>query len=139
MSSDTVNGIPRADLQVRLLWKRNLNWWMGGQLATTKAGLAIWRKGAAPLEAPIMAADGMSSFSPMKPTVDDLVSLGMRRTPAVSKMRGPDESTPLAASKGRTSSEETWSASNCGLAAADSAAGNVLTMEGDSVPTSSGR
>ena len=35
---------------------RNLNWWLGGQLAPTKTGLAIWRKVAAPLEAPIMKA-----------------------------------------------------------------------------------
>ena len=56
MSGDSVNGIPRVDLQARPLWKRNLNWWMGGQLASTKTGLAIWRKVAAPLEAPIMRA-----------------------------------------------------------------------------------
>lgn len=56
MSTDTVNGIPRVDLQRRPLWKRNLNWWLGGQLATTKAGLAVWRKVAAPLEAPLMKA-----------------------------------------------------------------------------------
>ena len=40
------------------MWKLKLNWWMGGQLATTKTGLAIWRKVAAPLEAPLMAATG---------------------------------------------------------------------------------
>lgn len=56
MSNDDINGIPRVDLHVRPLWKRNLNWWMGGQLASTKAGLAVWRKVAAPLEAPIMKA-----------------------------------------------------------------------------------
>ncbi len=56
MSSDTVNEIPRVDLQARPLWKRNLNWWLGGQLATTKTGLAIWRTVAAPIEAPLMKA-----------------------------------------------------------------------------------
>ena len=56
MSSDTVNGIPRVDLHERPLRLRNLNWWLGGQLATTKTGLVIWRKVAAPLEAPIMKA-----------------------------------------------------------------------------------
>lgn len=53
-SSGTLNGIPRVDLHVRPLWKRNLNWWMGGRLASTKAGLAVWRKVAAPVEAPLM-------------------------------------------------------------------------------------
>ncbi len=56
MSTEAVNGIPRVDLEKRPLWKRNLNWLLGGQLATTKTGLAIWRKLAAPIEAPIMKA-----------------------------------------------------------------------------------
>jgi deazaflavin-dependent oxidoreductase (nitroreductase family) len=56
MSTDTVNGIPRADLHARPLWKRNLNWWLGGQLFATKRGLAMWRKVAAPVEAPLMKA-----------------------------------------------------------------------------------
>lgn len=55
-SSDTVNGIPRADLAARPLWKTTLSWWLGGQLAATKTGLAIWRKVAAPVEAPLMKA-----------------------------------------------------------------------------------
>ena len=55
MSNDTINGIARADLEERPLWKRNVSWLLGG-LATTKTGLAIWRKFAAPLEAPIMKA-----------------------------------------------------------------------------------
>lgn len=56
MGTDTINGIPRADLQSRPLWKRNLTWWLGGQLAATKTGLEIWRKVAAPIEAPLMKA-----------------------------------------------------------------------------------
>jgi len=56
MSADTLNGIPKVDLEKRPLWKRNLNWLLGGQLATTKTGLALWRKYAAPLEAPLMKA-----------------------------------------------------------------------------------
>jgi deazaflavin-dependent oxidoreductase (nitroreductase family) len=56
MRSDTVNGIPRVDLAERPVWKNKLNYWLGGQLATTKTGLAVWRKVAAPLEAPIMRA-----------------------------------------------------------------------------------
>jgi deazaflavin-dependent oxidoreductase (nitroreductase family) len=58
MSGDSVNGIPRADPEARPVWKRNLKWALGGQLWTTKTGLAIWRKVAAPLEAPLMAATG---------------------------------------------------------------------------------
>jgi deazaflavin-dependent oxidoreductase (nitroreductase family) len=58
MSSDAINGIPRVDLAARPVWKVKLNWWLGGQLATTKAGLAVWRKVAAPLEAPLMRATG---------------------------------------------------------------------------------
>ncbi len=56
MGTDTVNGIPRADLEARPRWKRNLNWWLGGKLAATKTGLDIWRKVAAPIEAPLMKA-----------------------------------------------------------------------------------
>jgi deazaflavin-dependent oxidoreductase (nitroreductase family) len=58
MADDTVNGIPKVDLENRPLWKRNLNWLLGGQLATTKTGLAMWRRFAAPIEAPIMKATG---------------------------------------------------------------------------------
>ena len=44
MSSDTVNGIPRVDLQ--------------GQLFASKKGLALWARVAAPFEAPLMKATG---------------------------------------------------------------------------------
>ena len=33
-------------------------WWMGGPLAASKTGLAVWRKIAAPLEAPLIKASG---------------------------------------------------------------------------------
>jgi deazaflavin-dependent oxidoreductase (nitroreductase family) len=56
MSSNTINGIPRVDLHARPLWKRNVAWWMGGQLGSTKSALALWRKFAAPIEAPIIKA-----------------------------------------------------------------------------------
>lgn len=70
MPSDTVNGIPRADLAARPLWKRNLNWWLGGQLAATEAGLALWRRFAAPFEAPIMkATNGRVRLNPAVPMV----------------------------------------------------------------------
>lgn len=58
MSSDTVNGIPRVDLQSRPLWKRNLGWVLGGQLFASKKGLALWARVAAPFEAPLMKATG---------------------------------------------------------------------------------
>jgi deazaflavin-dependent oxidoreductase (nitroreductase family) len=58
VSADTLNGIPKVDLEKRPLWKRNLNWLLGGQLWATKTGLAIWRRFAAPLEPPIMKATG---------------------------------------------------------------------------------
>jgi deazaflavin-dependent oxidoreductase (nitroreductase family) len=56
MSSDTINGIPRVDLENRPVWKRNLNWWLGGQIAATKTGLRMWRAVVAPIEAPLMKA-----------------------------------------------------------------------------------
>jgi len=70
MSGDTINGIPRVDLQERPKWKRNLSWWMGGQLAATKPSLAVWRKVAAPIEAPIMKATGgvWDSIFPYQPS-----------------------------------------------------------------------
>jgi deazaflavin-dependent oxidoreductase (nitroreductase family) len=58
MYSDTINGIPRVDLQARPLWKRNLSWAMGGPLFASKKGLALWARVAAPLEAPLMNATG---------------------------------------------------------------------------------
>ncbi|MGA9357862.1 MAG: hypothetical protein WBW75_07580 [Mycobacterium sp.] len=56
MPTDTINGIPRRDLHVRPVWKRNLAWWAGGQLGSTKTALAVWRKVAAPIEASIIKA-----------------------------------------------------------------------------------
>ena len=58
MSTATVNGIPRVDLQSRGPWRRRLWWLVGGPLTSSKAGLAVWRTVAAPLEAPLMAATG---------------------------------------------------------------------------------
>lgn len=57
-AGDTINGIPRQDLQVRPVWKRNVAWLAGGRLAATKTALALYRKLAAPIEAPIMKATG---------------------------------------------------------------------------------
>jgi deazaflavin-dependent oxidoreductase (nitroreductase family) len=56
MPTDAINGIPLRDLHVRPVWKRNLAWWAGGQLGSTKAALAVWRKVAAPIEASIIKA-----------------------------------------------------------------------------------
>ena len=56
MPTDTINGIPRRDLQGRPVWKRNLAWFAGGQLGSTKTGLKVWRKVAAPIEAQIIKA-----------------------------------------------------------------------------------
>jgi hypothetical protein len=47
-----------VDLRTRPPWKNNLNWLFGGRLAATKTGLEIWRKVAAPIEAPLMQATG---------------------------------------------------------------------------------
>lgn len=33
-------------------------WWLGGPVAASKAGLAVWRRIAAPLEAPLIKASG---------------------------------------------------------------------------------
>lgn len=56
MATDTVNGIRRVDLRKRPVWKRNLNWWLGGKLFTTPTGAAIWRRAVAPIEAPLIKA-----------------------------------------------------------------------------------
>jgi deazaflavin-dependent oxidoreductase (nitroreductase family) len=55
-SGDSINGIPRVDLETRGPWRRRVWWWLGGPLAASKAGLAVWRKVAAPIEAPLMKA-----------------------------------------------------------------------------------
>jgi len=56
MPTDAINGIPRRDLHAHPVWKRNLAWWTGGKLASTKTGLAFWRKTAAPIDASIIKA-----------------------------------------------------------------------------------
>ncbi|MDX1882692.1 nitroreductase family deazaflavin-dependent oxidoreductase [Mycolicibacterium sp. 120270] len=55
-STETVNGIPRVDLETRPRWKRDLAWWFGGNLVATPTGGKIWRKVFAPLEPPLMKA-----------------------------------------------------------------------------------
>jgi deazaflavin-dependent oxidoreductase (nitroreductase family) len=87
MSSDSVNGIPRVDLQARPRWKRNLNWWTG-RFAFTKAGGAVWRKIAVPIEVPMMKATrGRVRVSFTMPIVV-LTSIGARS--------GDRRETPLA-------------------------------------------
>jgi deazaflavin-dependent oxidoreductase (nitroreductase family) len=55
----TVFGIPRVDPHARAKWKRAMAWWLGGVVIATKPGAAIWRRIAAPFDAPIMkATDG---------------------------------------------------------------------------------
>jgi hypothetical protein len=85
---DTVNGIRRVDLRTRPPWKNNRNWLFVGRLAATKPGLAIWRKVAAPIEAPLMKATaGRVRLSFTTPVVV-LVSTGARS--------GQRRETPLA-------------------------------------------
>jgi deazaflavin-dependent oxidoreductase (nitroreductase family) len=75
---DTVNGIPRVDLKERPAWKRNLGWVLGGQMFASKKGLALYRKVAAPLEAPLMKASrGRIRFAFTTPMVV-LTSIGAR-------------------------------------------------------------
>lgn len=75
---DTINGIPRLDPLRRPRWKRNLAWWGGGKLAATRTGLALWRKVAAPVEAPfIKATRGRLRLNLAIPTVV-LTSVGAR-------------------------------------------------------------
>jgi deazaflavin-dependent oxidoreductase (nitroreductase family) len=88
MSDETINGIPRVDLQARPRWKRTLSWWAGGQLGSTKAGLAAWRKIAAPIEAPIMNATGGRVRLNIAVPVVVLTSIGARS--------GMHRETPLA-------------------------------------------
>jgi deazaflavin-dependent oxidoreductase (nitroreductase family) len=78
MPNNTINGIPRCDLQSRPVWKRNLGWWVGGKLFSTKTGLSAWRKVAAPIEAPIMKATrGRVRLNIVMPIVV-LTSIGAR-------------------------------------------------------------
>jgi deazaflavin-dependent oxidoreductase (nitroreductase family) len=78
MSGDTLYGIPRNDLHARPVWKRNLAWWTGGRLVSTKAGSAVWRKIVAPIEAPMMkATSGHMRVSVGMPVVV-LTSIGAR-------------------------------------------------------------
>ena len=54
MSDNTINGIPRVDPRARLpAWKRGMQ-----RLVATKAGAAVHRTIAAPLDAPIIKATG---------------------------------------------------------------------------------
>lgn len=78
MPGDAINGIPRADAEQRARWKQRLGWWLGGRLASTKTGLAIWRKVAAPLEAPIMKATGGRVRLNLAVPIVVLVSTGAR-------------------------------------------------------------
>ncbi len=78
MPTDTVNGIPRVDLPSRPRWKRDLSWWLGGNLFTTKTGSAAWRRVVAPIEAPLMKATrGRVRVSFSAPVVV-LTSIGAR-------------------------------------------------------------
>ncbi len=56
MSTDTIQGIPRVDLQTRGPWRRRLWWLAGGPLTASKPGLEVWRRIAAPIEAPLIKA-----------------------------------------------------------------------------------
>lgn len=55
-SGGDLNGIRRVDLATRGSWRRRFWWWMGGPIAASRTGLAVWRKMAAPIEAPLMKA-----------------------------------------------------------------------------------
>lgn len=89
MSTDnTIGGIRRVDLQNRGPWRRRLWWGMGGPLFASKTGLKVWRKVAAPLEAPLIkATGGRLKLNPAVPMVV-LTSLGARS--------GERRETPLA-------------------------------------------
>ncbi len=88
MAADSINGIPRVDLQSRGPWRRRLWWWLGGPLTASKAGLAVWRKVAAPIEAPLIRVSrGHLRLNPAVPMVV-LTSLGARS--------GERRETPLA-------------------------------------------
>jgi deazaflavin-dependent oxidoreductase (nitroreductase family) len=78
MSADTINGIPRVELEKRPLWKRNASWWFGGKAFTTNIGSTIWRTVVAPVEAPLMRATrGRVRISFSAPVVV-LTSIGAR-------------------------------------------------------------
>ncbi|MHC9296711.1 nitroreductase family deazaflavin-dependent oxidoreductase [Mycobacterium sp. LTG2003] len=58
MRAGTVNGIPRVELENRPTWKRDMAWWFGGKLFSTKPFSTMWRKLVVPLEAPVQKATG---------------------------------------------------------------------------------
>ncbi|MFZ0832788.1 MAG: nitroreductase family deazaflavin-dependent oxidoreductase [Mycobacterium sp.] len=69
-SRGDINGIRRVDLETRGPWRRRIWWWMGGPIAASKTGLTVWRKVAAPIEAPLMKASrGRLKLNPAVPMV----------------------------------------------------------------------
>ncbi|WP_135459361.1 nitroreductase/quinone reductase family protein [Mycobacterium sp. DL99] len=54
--SGSLNGIPRVNLEIRPLWKREFFWLIGGKLFTTERAAAVWRRFVVPLEAPVLNA-----------------------------------------------------------------------------------
>lgn len=63
---------------MRPAWKRNLSWWMGGRLVATRAGLALWRKVAAPLDPKLMGATGGHVKLSVGAPIVVLTSIGAR-------------------------------------------------------------
>lgn len=73
-----INGIPCVDLESRGRWRRRVWWWLGGFVAASKTGLAVWRKVGAPLEVRLMKASrGRLKLSVSVPMVV-LTSVGAR-------------------------------------------------------------
>ena len=78
-SDPAINGIKRVDLASRGPWRRRF-WWLvgGGPLTTSRTSLELWRKLAAPVEAPLIKATrGRLKLNPAVPMVV-LTSLGAR-------------------------------------------------------------
>ena len=77
-AENTINEIKRVDLETRGPWRRRMWWLLGGPMTASKTGLAVWRKVAAPVEAPLMRVSrGRLRLNPAVPMVV-LTSLGAR-------------------------------------------------------------
>src|ERR1700753_18484 len=77
-SADTIQGIPRVDLQNRGPWRRRMWGWLGGPIVTSKTALAVFRRVSAPFEASVIkATGGRLKLSPNLPMVV-LTSVGAR-------------------------------------------------------------
>ena len=105
-AADSLNGIPRVDLATRPQWKRDLAWFLGGQLSATKTALKIWRACAAPVDAPLMKATGgrvrLSFSMPVLVLISTGARTGQRRESPLAYFTDGDDVVLIASNYGGT-------------------------------------